>query len=69
MSDTRIPTFNLRFVERNIRSIDPGFYGNNRPKMRVLQQMLETTSGKRFWEDVPLITDREFRSNADMALG
>ena len=51
MSDTRIPTMSLRFVEREVIDIN---FGVGFKKVRVLQQMFETTGGKRFWEDVPL---------------
>lgn len=59
MSETRIPTNSLRFIERDIPCIDPGFYGKNRPRARVLQQMFLTTGGKQFWEDVPLVDEPE----------
>ena len=45
----------LRFVERDALCIDPGFYGNQRPKYRILQQAsVCLEDGSVEWNDVPL---------------
>lgn len=59
MSETRIPTHSLRFIEREISEPVPamGEGWSHLTKKKILQQMFETTSGKQFWEDVPLATE------------
>lgn len=48
----------LRFVERDMPCIDPGFYGNARPKYRILQQAsVCLEDGSIEWNDVPMETE------------
>lgn len=61
MSDTLIPTTNLRFVERPLRIEGTGMVDTVK-KMRVLQQMFETTGGTRLWKDVPSVPETEGKS-------
>lgn len=45
----------LRFVERAVPSIDPGFYGKDCPKVRILQQAsVCLEDGSTEWNDVSL---------------
>jgi len=53
MSETRIPTNSLRFIEK---TVETGISGMPK-RIKVLQQMFEKTNGRRFWEDVPLVTE------------
>lgn len=52
MSQTTIPTCQLRFVRRSIPAPEYG-QGVHR-EIRVLQQLSHTTGGKPIWSDVPL---------------